>query len=195
MSAGPTVRVDLRAALPVAVLAIVVLAIIVVELCGRDDVKGPPAAPTASGPTATPGPTFTPGPTSTPGGATETPTAGGAPAGSEDERDAQRQQDVAAIQQALELYRSNEGEYPNTNGNIQTLCVFEDSDAGCDLLDILDPIPQDPLGDPAANGYFYASDGETFTLWATREGETLPECGEHPEHLANIDSLYCVRGP
>lgn len=190
MSAGP-VRVDLRAALPVAVLAIVVLAIIIVELCGRDDVEGPPALPTASGPSATPGPTFTPGPSPTPGAVTETPT-GEAPSGSEDERDAQREQDLAALQQALELYRSNEGEYPSTNGNIQTLCVFEDSDAGCALLDVLDPLPRDPLGDAAYN---YASDGETYVLYATREGDAVPECDEHPEHLASIDSLYCARGP
>src|SRR3970040_264675 len=55
MSAGRAVRVDLRAALPVVALAIVVLAIIVVELCGRDDVQGPSAQPTA-GPTAQAGP-------------------------------------------------------------------------------------------------------------------------------------------
>jgi len=193
MSAGPAVRVDLRAALPVVALAIVVLSIIIVELCGRDDVQGPTAQPTA-GPTATVGPTFTPGPSPTPGGATETPT-GEAPAGDPDQRDAVRAQDLVAIQQALEQFRSDEGEYPNTNGNIQTLCVFEDSDAGCALQDILSPLPQDPLGDPAMNGYFYASDGATYTLYATREGDQPAECSEHPDHLGRIDSLSCVRGP
>lgn len=194
MSAGPSVRVDLRAALPVVALAIVVLAIIVVELCGRDDVVAPAAQPTA-GPTATAGPTFTPGPSPTPGPATETPTGEAPPPGDPEQRDAVRAQDLAAIQQALEQFRSDQGEYPNTNGNIQTLCVFTDSDAGCDLRDVLDPLPQDPLGDPANNGYFYASDGETYTLYATREGDQLAECSEHPDHLGRIESLYCVRGP
>jgi len=193
MSAGPPVRVDLRAVLPVVALAVVVLAIIVVELCGRDDVKLVVTTPPAVD-TATPGPTFTPGPSPTPGPATVTPTSE-APVGGEEERDVQRYQDVAAIQQALEQFRSEEGEYPNTNANIQTLCVFEDSDAGCALQDILGPLPQDPLGDPAANGYFYASDGETYVLYATRETDAFPACDEHPAHLGNIDSLHCVRGP
>jgi len=193
MSAGPAVRVDLRAALPVVALAVVVLAIIVTELCGRDDVKLVVTTPVV-GDTATPGPTFTPGPSPTPGAATETPT-GEAPVGGEEERDVQRQLDLTTIQQALDQFRQEEGEYPNTNGNIQTLCVFEDSDAGCALQDIVDPVPQDPLGDPAANGYYYASDGETYVLYATREADALAECDEHPDHLGKIDSLYCVRGP
>jgi hypothetical protein len=194
MSAGPSVRVDLRAALPVVALAVVVLAIIIIELCGRDEVKAPAALPTP-GPTATAGPTFTPGPSPTPGPATETPTGEAPPPGDPNQRDAVRAQDLTAIQEALEQSRSNEGEYPNTNNNIQSLCVFEDSDAGCALLDVLDPIPLDPLGDPATNGYWYASDGETYVLYAMREGDQLTECAEHPDHLANIDSLYCVRGP
>jgi hypothetical protein len=193
MSAGPSVRIDLRAALPVIALAIVVLAIIVIELCGTDDVEPPDTLPTP-GPTATAGPTFTPGPTATPGGATETPT-GEVVEGDPDQRDAVRVQDLTAIQAALEQFRSEEDEYPSTNGNIQSLCVFEDSDAGCALRDVLDPIPQDPLGDPAGNGYFYASDGQTYVLYATREGDQIEECSEHPDHLGNIDSLYCVRGP
>ena len=193
MSAGPSVRVDLRAALPVVALAAVVLAIIVVELCGRDDVEAPLVQATPSGPSATPGPTFTPGPSPTPGPPTETPT-GEAPVGGEDERDVQRQQDVQALQQVLDQYRQENDEYPSTNGNIQSLCVFADSDAGCDLLEVLDPLPQDPLGDPANNGYFYSSTGDAYVLYATREGDQLPECGEHPAHLGDIDSLYCVRG-
>ena len=194
MSAGPSVRVDLRAALPVVALAAVVLAIIVVELCGRDDVEAPLVQATPSGPSATPGPTFTPGPSPTSGPPTETPT-GEAPVGGEEERDVRRQQDLVAIQQALEQYRQENDEYPNTNGNIQSLCVFADSDAGCDLLEVLDPLPQDPLGDPANNGYFYSSTGDAYVLYATREGDQLPECGEHPAHLGKIDSLYCVQGP
>src|SRR3990170_263165 len=55
MSTGPSIRVDLRAALPVVALAAVVLAIIVVELCGRDDVEAPLVQATPSGPSATAG--------------------------------------------------------------------------------------------------------------------------------------------
>jgi hypothetical protein len=195
LSAGPegrTVQIDLRAVLPVAVLALVVLTIIFVEICGREDVKLTTESPTPGGPTATVGPTFTPGPTPTVGPEQETATAEVA-AGGED-RDQQRQLDLADIQDALEAYFEDEDEYPNTNGNIQTVCVFE-QDIGCALTDVIDPIPSDPLGEPAENGYFYQSDGETYVLYAIRESELLPECDEHPEHLAGFDSIMCLRGP
>ena len=190
---GSSVRIDLRAALPVLALAIVVLAIIVVQLCGREDVNVPRVQATP-GPSATAGPTFTPGPSPTPGAPTPTET-GAAPAGGEDTRDAQRQQDMGAIQGVLEQYRAENDEYPSTNGNIQSLCVFEGSDAGCALKDVLDPLPQDPLGDPAVNGYFYSSTGDVYVIYATRESDSVPECDEHPAHLGNIDSISCVRGP
>ncbi len=192
--AGPSVRLDLRVLFPVAALGIVVLVIIAVELCGREDVEPTGVAPPSVFASATPGPSFTPGPSPTLGPATPTAT-GAAPVGGSDERDAKREQDLFALLLALEQFRQDEGEYPNTAGNIQSLCVFRDADAGCDLERFIDPIPQDPLGDPAKNGYFYRSTGEEYTVYATREGDTLPECPEHPDHLRAIDSLYCVQGP
>lgn len=177
-----------------AALAIVIFAIIVVQICGREDVKTPTSLATPGGPTATLGPTFTPGPSPTPGPRTVTPT-GQAPAGDANQRDAKRAQDIAAIQAALAQYFQKHTNYPTTNGNVQSLCVFRDSDAGCHLEEFLTPLPQDPLGNPAANGYFYASTGTAYTLYANREGGQLPECAEHPDHLRDIKSLYCVKGP
>lgn len=188
----PTVQFDLRAVLPVAVLAIVVLTIILVEICGREGVKLVTGSPTA-GPTGTVGPTFTPGPSPTESPAQATATVVASVGGSD--RDQVRQQDLAEIQQALEAYRADKGEYPNTHNNIQTLCVYEGDDIGCALKDFLDPLPQEPLGDPSLNGYFYQSDGERYVLYAIRESDVLPECDEHPEHLAAFDSILCLRGP
>lgn len=192
--AGPSVRLDLRAALPVAALGVVVLVIIFVELCGREDVEPPVVqAPTPSGPTSTPGPSPTVGPSPT--AAPEQPTATReAPSGGED-RDVTRMADLEAIQEALEEYRQENRDYPDTDGNVQTLCAFAEADAGCDLREVLSPLPLDPLGDPASNGYWYASSGSSYTLYAQRESGRFPECEEHPQHLEALESLICIQGP
>jgi hypothetical protein len=193
-----SVRIDLRAILSITALAIVVLVIIFVQICGNDDVPalveqpGSPApetdTPQPEGPTNTPGPTLSPEPAVSP-----TPSV---PAPGGDERDATRQQDLLAVQQALEEYQDEEGSYPDTDNNVQSLCVFDDTDQGCQLRDFIDPIPVDPLGEPIPdNGYWYASDGARYTVFAQRESDTVPECPEHPDHLARIDSLQCVQGP
>ena len=187
-------RVDLRTVLPIAALGVVVLVIIFVELCGRED---PADLFVQSTPerleTATTGPTFTPGPSPTPGPAEAT-AARDATTGTES-RDTARVNDLAAIQAALEEFAEDSGSYPSTGGNIQTLCGFVEFDAGCELRAVLDPLPQDPLGDPVNNGYFYRSDGSQYTLYAIRESELFPECREHPDHLGELDSLLCAQGP
>ena len=196
MTDSSTVRVDLRAILAVAALGLVVLVIIFVELCGREDVEplteGPPIT---ERPTEPPAATNTPGPSPTQGPPTATPV----PEPGGEERDLIRQGDLQSVQESLEEYRAENGSYPSTENNIQTLCIFE-SDEGCALEEVLQPIPVDPLdppGEPSAdNGYWYTSDGDSYTVFAQREGEALPECAaEHPEHLQHIDSLLCVQSP
>jgi hypothetical protein len=201
--AGPSVRLDLRAALPIAALGVVVLVIIFVELCGREDVspvgESTPfvelatATPITPGPTATPGPTFTPGPSPTAAPVTATATRE-APIGG-GERDIARVQDLADLQEALEQYREEHGSYPDSGGNIQTLCAFTEFDAGCELEEVLSPLPQDPLGDQVNNGYWYTSIGSRFAVFAQRESEQFEECSEHPDFLRDFDSLLCVQGP
>ncbi len=195
-----TVRIDPRIALPIALLGIVVLAIMFVELCGRDDVSSlvqePPSGdvPTATlGPTFTPGPTITPGPspTSTPVVPTSTP----APPPGGQNRDVLRVQDLVTVQSALEQVRDDTGSYPNTEDTIQTLCVFTEFDRGCDLLDVLEEIPIDPLGEASINGYWYVSDGNSYILYSQREGGSFPECLDHPEFLQDVPSLLCFSEP
>jgi hypothetical protein len=190
---GPTVQLDLRTVIPVAALAAIVLVIIFVELCGRDDAGEPPQVVT--GPTATAAPTFTPGPSPTEG---PSPTLSPADAtatvlavSGDEQRDARRLDDLAALQGALEAYRADNGGYPDTGGNIQTVCAFEEADAGCDLREFLDPLPIDPAGE----GYWLRSSETAYTLFAQRESDAFEECGEHPAHLESFDSLLCVQGP
>lgn len=140
------------------------------------------AEPTEGEPGGSPPPTVAPTPAEPPGRAGD--------------RDEVRQRDLAAVAQALEQYRAEHGSYPSTGGGIQSLCVFPELDVGCELREFLDPIPTDPLGDPVdQTGYWYASDGRRFTVYAQGESDRFPACPEHPAHLAEFETLLCVTGP
>jgi hypothetical protein len=181
-----------------AALAAVVVAIVVTDLATGGHTEAPPPLGTAY-PTgqaaAGPRPTRTPRPpTTTPNPTTPTATPTPQPGG--EERDLQRLKDLESIRAALEKYYEKEGSYPSTGGNMQTLCAYEKLDAGCKLSKILDPLPAtDPLGDPIQNGYWYASDGESFAVYALQEAPAAPgapQC-EKPESLKGVDRVYCAR--
>ena len=113
-------------------------------------------------------------------------------------RDKTRKDDLEQMAAALKKYYDKKKEYPSTGGNLQTVCTYKDDDAGCKLEDFIDPIPTDPLGDPGANGYWYASDGKSYTLIAAMElpanamsPESCPEAA--PKHTKKAN-LYCLTG-
>ncbi len=192
-----TVRLDLRAVTAIVALGAVVLAIIFVQLCGTEDVaplaERPTPMPRDTSTPATASATAEPGTSLTPGPATATPDL---QVSSEGEgRDFLRLGDLAVFGQALEAYEKENGRYPDTGGNIQTLCAFREVDAGCDLEELLSPLPEDPLGDASGNGYWYASDGSWFAVYAQRESQRFDACEEHPDHLQEFDSVFCERGP
>ena len=192
-----TVRFDIRYAFPIAGLAIVLLVIVFVQLCGTEDVPALDESLLVPRATATVAPTFTPGPSPTPGPVTPTPerfVPEGVPATGE-ERDQVRLQDLEAIQTALAQHLDERGEYPNSLGGVQSLCLFVEADVGCALEEFLAPIPVDPLGEPGTNGYFYTSDGDSYIVYALRESDVPPACVEQPDHLAHFESLICVEGP
>ena len=196
--AGPestTIRIDMRAALPVLALAFVVLLIIFVELCGKTDIKpvAPEGTPFIAGPTSTPGPSPTEGPSATPEPAEATATLESA--SSLADRDEVRQTDLHTIQDALEQYFDENGEYPSTGGGIQTICAFEDDDKGCALKEVLDPIPFDPLESPGANGYWLQSTETSYTIYSQRESTLFEACPEKPAHLEEFRSVFCLQNP
>jgi hypothetical protein len=188
-----TIRIDVRALLPVLVLAFIVLVIIFVELCGKTDVEPfePSGTPIPVGPTSTVGPTATTGPTSTPDPAQGTATQESATAGAD--RDEIRQADLNSIASALEEYLAENGNYPSTEDGIQTVCTFEDDDEGCALREFLNPIPSDPLGNPGTNGYWLQSTDDTFTIFAQRESDLFEACDDKPAHLEDFGSVFCIR--
>ncbi len=113
-------------------------------------------------------------------------------------RDARRRLDILSIKVALEEYYRDHEAFPYTTPGVQTLCVYEDADAGCKLRPYLDPLPVDVLGDPLNNGYWYESDGMTYMLYAsmeTKEGVDESSCPDpRPEALAKVKVLMCVPG-
>ncbi len=110
------------------------------------------------------------------------------------QRDVTRTQDLGALQLVIETFAAERGSYPDTGGGVQSLCVFRDLDVGCVLLQVAS-LPEDPLGDAMVNGYFYASDGESYAVYAQRESDRFPACEGDSEFLQQFESLLCVRGP
>ena len=131
----------------------------------------------------------TPAPDATP----ELPTLEGNP----NERDAQRRADLAAIAVALEQHYDEEQTYPTTNGTLQTLCAYTNLDTGCALSAYLDEIPIDPIGDAARYGYFFASDGRRFSIFAGLEGSAEPiddGCFFRDSFADRLPVVLCVSG-
>jgi hypothetical protein len=180
-----------------AAVAIVVVAIVATDLATGGDSEPPPPLGTAyptSEAGAGPRPTRTPRPpTATPH--PMTPTVTPTPQPGAGDRDLRRLWDLERIRAALEEYYDEEGSYPSTGGNMQTLCAYKDLDIGCKLTKVLDPLPAaDPLGDPLVNGYWYASDGKSFAVYAQEEAPApsgVTAC-EKPEAIKNVDRVFCV---
>jgi hypothetical protein len=111
-------------------------------------------------------------------------------------RDVERLRELPLIQAALTEYLERFGSYPNTGSRPQTLCRFQEVDEGCDLKEVLADeelgILQDPV-DP--DGYSYASDGQTYTIWMLHQGADNPGdpiCPEVIPHLQDKGPLFCV---
>jgi len=187
-----------RVIAPIMAIAAVVVAIVVTDsvMGGADEPEPENLAPLGPGaaaatpipPTAAAG---MPAPTVAP---TQTPTPITGPVA--EMRDARRMEDLGLLKAALAEYYEEEDEYPSTGGNIQTVCNYPEIDALCEIEDLIDPIPTDPSGDPGKNGYWYTSDGKTFTLIAGMELEANATPGRCPELAArhtDKDNLYCLR--
>jgi hypothetical protein len=181
-------------------LGVIVLAILLTDLATGGHAKPPPAL--GSSLQVTPGARTVIVPTLAP---IQTPTAvilpTRTPSSEADAlaRDAQRLQDLASLEATLAKYRDRFGKYPDTDANIQTMCAYKELDKGCDLKKVLNEDEQhilaDPLGEPLANGYWYASDGDSYTIWMRREGPEKPGepiCPEVIPHLKDKAPLFCI---
>lgn len=104
-----------------------------------------------------------------------------------------RLSDLIVIEGAIFEYRQQNGELPDTGGNFQTLCTYVDIDAGCDIREVMAELPSDPTG--ANIGYFYRSDGGSYTIASVWEGDITPptgfECPEDAEQVMLQPALVC----
>lgn len=110
------------------------------------------------------------------------------------ERDAERRSELLLLAAALVEYKEENGSYPSTGNNVQTACAYEDLDVLCQLRpEVGAEALVDPFGDPHEYGYWYASDGESFTLYALLEETPAPEetCTA-PGDLGSRENLYCL---
>ncbi len=83
-------------------------------------------------------------------------------------RDGKRKGDLEQIKAALELYRTDEGDYPSED----IIAVGEIESAGGTTY--MQDVPEDPL---SSYTYYYSSDGTTYDLCAALELDTTGVCG------------------
>ena len=105
--------------------------------------------------------------------------------------------DLLLLVEAAGRLKQQDGSLPTTNGNVQTLCAYEDLDQGCALKDVLSPLPLDPLGSPVQNGYWYSSSGQKAKFYASLEVE-IPEdqrCATEDAELKKRAYVICVETP
>ena len=191
-------RINWSIVVPVGVLALALLGVLWFDLTTGGEAKpqayigaiGTPVRGTFIPPAATP--------TSPPGTPRPTPAVTVPPdaAGSAADRDQRRRSDVLILYQAANALKDRDGSYPDTKGNVQTVCAYKDADVGCGLKDVLPgDIPHDPFS--ANDGYWYSSDGQTVAIYASLEGDIADDqrCDTSDAELVKHANVICVRGP
>ena len=190
-----TLEPQLLIAIGVGIVVLLILLVRAPEFDGvfaeRPDftINRPPAT---QFPSVTPGASPTFGPTSTPRPPSATPTFGPDAVA----RDELRRGHLTRIGELLEEYFEDNGTYPRTGSNIQSLCVYTELDVGCALRDYAPDgvLPGNPEGDP----YQYLSeDGTTWVLFARLEGNVSEAERCAHSSAANVqdrEHLICPSG-
>jgi hypothetical protein len=185
-------RIKWNIVVPIAVFALAMLGIVWLGLASSGEAEPPPLMGEVGTPVRG---TFVP-PTPTPTGARPTPparpTVGPQVPGTPAERDAQRREDYLVIVSALQQFKTDNGEFPSTDGQIQTLCVYVDLDEGCALIEYVDPVPRDPLSSVENAGYWYSSDGAVARVYVSFE-EDIPDerCDTDYVDFQELPNLIC----
>lgn len=106
-------------------------------------------------------------------------------------RDIKRKADLEQIRAAVEMYRNNNGNYPNT-GSVPIDCAstaaFTDPSGNTYLADV----PEDP--NCSDRKYYYSGGASDYTLAAGLEAVTAACAGLTNQCGASINCSYCV-GP
>jgi hypothetical protein len=120
------------------------------------------------------------------------------PPGTPEERDARRRGDLLVLLDATKKLRDKDGRFPDTNNNVQSVCIYKSIDALCKLEQFLGgPPPEDPFG--PQHGYWYsgAPDGQSMKLLANLEGDVSPDprCETPDAGIQALPNLICVTVP
>ncbi len=114
------------------------------------------------------------------------------------ERDEQRRQDLNRLRDGLNLCARTTGAYPDSDGQLEVLWT-ESTIADVCLVELFLPaLPRDPLGVPERDGYWYLSDGSSFTLVALQEltSSAATNCPMRVRPPSDPQGRYClVAGP
>jgi hypothetical protein len=105
--------------------------------------------------------------------------------------DQARRDDLAWVALTLEDYFDAHAAYPSTDGEITTLCA-QPGDSGC-LLWALSP---EMFASDGETPYYYASDGEEYTLFARIDRPPAQDACPAEVPPAFVDAhVHCVVGP
>jgi hypothetical protein len=109
-------------------------------------------------------------------------------------RDTERLTELQALVVALQTYYEDRGSYPNTSNQLQTACVYQNADRLCAVRN---EVGAAALLDPRGGndyGYWYMSDGKTYTLFASLEGAV--EGSDPCPTIASVirqPNIFCLR--
>jgi general secretion pathway protein G len=101
-------------------------------------------------------------------------------------RDGRRQADLEQIRAALELYRSDENDYPTAD------IISQDEIVATGGIVYMEDVPDDPV---STNSYYYSSDGTTYSLCAALELETVDNCSAVGANCGADSCNYQLNSP
>ncbi len=113
-----------------------------------------------------------------------------------EERDARRRQDLSDTAAVLADYESRTGLFPTTDGSADVGCTQHGVGQLCQFIGQLDQATLiDPRGRPLSYGYWYQSDGGSFTIYAAFESPLTPDeaCSTTEALFALEPNLFCIR--
>lgn len=99
-------------------------------------------------------------------------------------RDNKRKADLEQVRSALEMYRSQEGEYPTTSDFSAMITT---------ISDYINEAPEDPR--PSTYEYYYSSGGDSYNLCAFFEGGGTDSCGDCEVGAGSTPCNYQVNNP
>ena len=112
-------------------------------------------------------------------------------------RDSRRATDIASVMKALEIYYSDNGEYPQVGGGGGI--TFSDTTDYPNIVDMLSkyisPLPKDPLGNTWNNDYVYITPDNSKSSYGIRvRFETIHQSSHYKDTWGDYGYGWCLTG-